>query len=67
MTLTMTSHEQTRALYPDPQGHVERGGVRVSWELYGEGEPTLLLLPAWSIIHSRQWKAPSLTWPVTTR
>ncbi|MGH3019989.1 MAG: alpha/beta fold hydrolase [Gaiellaceae bacterium] len=24
--------------------------------MYGEGEPTLLLLPTWSIIHSRHWK-----------
>jgi pimeloyl-ACP methyl ester carboxylesterase len=29
----------------------------VCWERHGDGEPTLLLLPAWSIIHSRQWKA----------
>ena len=31
--------------------------MRVCWERYGDGEPTVLLLPAWSIIHSRQWKA----------
>jgi pimeloyl-ACP methyl ester carboxylesterase len=30
--------------------------VRVSYEVYGEGEPTVLLLPTWSIIHSRHWK-----------
>lgn len=30
--------------------------MRVFWELYGEGEPTVLLLPTWSIIHSRHWK-----------
>ena len=49
--------EQTRARHPDAEGFVERGGVRVFWERHGDGEPTLLLLPAWSIIHSRQWKA----------
>jgi pimeloyl-ACP methyl ester carboxylesterase len=49
--------EQTRARLPDAQGHVERDGVRVCWERHGDGDPTLLLLPAWSIIHSRQWKA----------
>jgi pimeloyl-ACP methyl ester carboxylesterase len=49
--------EQTRARLPDGEGYVERGGVRVRWERHGDGEPTLLLLPAWSIIHSRQWKA----------
>jgi pimeloyl-ACP methyl ester carboxylesterase/predicted glycosyltransferase len=48
--------EQTRARYPDREGYVERDGVRVFWELYGEGEPTVLLLPTWSIVHSRHWK-----------
>jgi pimeloyl-ACP methyl ester carboxylesterase len=49
--------EQTRARYPDDEGFVERDGVRVHYEVYGSGEPTFLLLPTWSIIHSRQWKA----------
>jgi pimeloyl-ACP methyl ester carboxylesterase len=49
--------EQTRARLPDAEGHIERGGVRVRWERHGDGDPTLLLLPAWSLIHSRQWKA----------
>jgi pimeloyl-ACP methyl ester carboxylesterase len=57
MTLTMSAREQTQARYPNEQGHVERDGIRVFWERYGDGEPTVLLLPAWSIIHSRQWKA----------
>ena len=48
--------EQTRARYPDEQGFVERDGVRVFYEVYGEGEPTALLLPTWSIVHSRFWK-----------
>lgn len=49
--------EQTRARYPDRSGHVERDGVRVYYEVYGSGEPTILLLPTWSIVHSRCWKA----------
>ncbi|HEY4633691.1 MAG TPA: alpha/beta hydrolase [Candidatus Limnocylindrales bacterium] len=49
--------EQTRARYPDETGHIERGGVQVSWERYGSGDRTILLLPTWSIIHSRHWKA----------
>jgi pimeloyl-ACP methyl ester carboxylesterase len=49
--------EQTRARLPDAEGWVERDGVRVHWERHGDREPTVLLLPAWSIIHSRQWKA----------
>jgi pimeloyl-ACP methyl ester carboxylesterase/predicted glycosyltransferase len=48
--------EQTRARYPDHEGYVERDGVRIFYEVYGEGEPTVLLLPTWSIIHSRHWK-----------
>ncbi len=31
--------------------------MRVFYEVYGEGEPTVLLLPTWSIVHSRFWKA----------
>jgi pimeloyl-ACP methyl ester carboxylesterase len=57
MTTLLSTPEQTRARYPDEEGYVERDGVRVFWERYGGGEPTVLLLPAWSIIHSRQWKA----------
>ena len=30
--------DQTRARYPDEQGYVERDGVRVFYEVYGEGE-----------------------------
>src|SRR3954470_9585260 len=48
--------EQTRARYPDESGYVERDGVRLHYEVYGAGEPTVLLLPTWSIIHSRHWK-----------
>jgi pimeloyl-ACP methyl ester carboxylesterase len=48
--------EQTRARYPDETGVIERDGVHVAWERYGDGSPTLLLLPTWSIIHSRYWK-----------
>jgi pimeloyl-ACP methyl ester carboxylesterase len=48
---------QTRARLPDAEGFVERDGVRVFWERHGDGDPTVLLLPAWSIIHSRLWKA----------
>ena len=51
------AREQTRARYPDQEGYVERDGVRVFYEVYGSGEPTVLLLPTWSIIHSRHWKA----------
>ncbi len=48
--------EQTRARYPDAEGYVDRDGVRIFWERYGEGDRTVLLLPTWSIVHSRSWK-----------
>ena len=57
MTLTMTAgREQTRARYPDEEGYTERDGVRLFWERYGAGEPTILLPPTWEIVHSRFWK-----------
>ncbi|HEV8193809.1 MAG TPA: alpha/beta hydrolase [Ktedonobacterales bacterium] len=46
-----------RARYPDQEGFVERDGVRVFYEVFGTGEPTVFLLPAWSTVHSRFWKA----------
>ena len=55
--VTGTPAEQSRAFYPRDEGFVERDGVRLFYEVYGSGEPTILLLPTWSIIHSRFWKA----------
>ena len=52
-----TRVEQSRARYPDSEGYVERSGVRSFYEVYGDGEQTILLLPTWSLIHSRHWKA----------
>jgi len=51
-----STHEQSRARYPDEEGYVERDGVRVFYEVYGEGERTILFLPTWAIVHSRVWK-----------
>ena len=45
-----------RAREPDSDGYVARDGVRVGYEVFGDGEPTLLLLPTWTIVHSRFWK-----------
>ena len=53
MTTMLVAREQTRASYRDQEGYVERDGVRVFWERYGEGEPTFLLPPTWEIVHSR--------------
>jgi pimeloyl-ACP methyl ester carboxylesterase/predicted glycosyltransferase len=46
-----------RASEPAAAGFVERDGVRIAYEVHGSGERTLLFMPAWSIIHSRMWKA----------
>ena len=54
--LTASTREQTRARYPDEEGFVERDGVRVFYEVYGEGDPTVMFVPPWSIVHSRCWK-----------
>ena len=48
--------EQSRARYPDRTGYAEVDGVRSFYEVYGEGEPTLLFVPTWTIITSRVWK-----------
>jgi pimeloyl-ACP methyl ester carboxylesterase len=46
-----------RAREPDAEGYVDRDGVKLHWEVFGDGQPTLLLLPTWTIIHARFWKA----------
>ncbi len=45
-----------RAIQPARDGYVTRGGVGLHWEVYGEGEQTVFLLPTWSIVNSRHWK-----------
>ncbi len=58
MDIRMTDRrqEQSRARYPDEDGYVERDGVKIYYEVYGTGEPTVLLVPTWEIVHSRSWK-----------
>ncbi|MGH7329261.1 MAG: alpha/beta fold hydrolase, partial [Polyangiaceae bacterium] len=46
-----------RAREPTQTGYAVRDGVRISYEIHGSGDRTLLFLPAWSIVHSRMWKA----------
>ena len=45
-----------RARYPDIEGYAERDGFKTFYEVFGDGDTTLLLLPPWSIVHSRIWK-----------
>ena len=46
-----------RARHPDEEGYIDRSGVRIFYETYGNGAPTVLFLPGWAIVHSRIWKA----------
>ena len=46
----------TPARLPDETGTVERDGIRIYWESFGSGGQAILLMPTWSIIHSRNWK-----------
>jgi pimeloyl-ACP methyl ester carboxylesterase len=45
-----------RAREPEEQGHVDRDGVRIAWERFGDSGPWLLFMPPWHLVHSRSWK-----------
>jgi len=45
-----------RAIVADAEGSITRDGITIHYERYGSGTPTLLLLPPWSLVHSRHWK-----------
>ncbi|TWS97077.1 alpha/beta hydrolase [Reyranella sp. CPCC 100927] len=46
-----------RAKLPSKDGFIERDGVKLYWETYGEGPETIVFPPPWSIVHSRVYKA----------
>lgn len=46
-----------RVRVPDTEGYVEREGVRIHYEVTGDQQPNILLLPTWTITHKRLWKA----------
>jgi pimeloyl-ACP methyl ester carboxylesterase/predicted glycosyltransferase len=46
-----------RAKFPSKDGFVQRDGVKVHYEVYGDGPETMVFLPPWSIVHSRVYKA----------
>ncbi len=51
-----TMREQPRARLPDASGSLERAGVQVAWEMFGDGPTTVLLMPTWTIVPSRYWR-----------
>jgi len=46
-----------RAKAPVEEGFVERDGVRIHYEVFGDGPETMVFVPAWAIGHSRLYKA----------
>jgi pimeloyl-ACP methyl ester carboxylesterase/predicted glycosyltransferase len=46
-----------RAKLPLSEGTIDRDGVKIHYETYGEGDHTILFVPTWSIVHSRVYKA----------
>ena len=51
-----TPHAAGRAVEPRAQGYLDRDGVRIFYELFGDAPETILFLPPWAINHSRFWK-----------
>jgi pimeloyl-ACP methyl ester carboxylesterase len=49
--------DAARAALPAETGFVERDGVETYFEVYGTGEETIVIVPSWTIFHSRIWKA----------
>ncbi|WP_141138253.1 alpha/beta fold hydrolase, partial [Boseongicola aestuarii] len=46
-----------RAKLPHTTGYVDRDGVKLHYEIYGEGKHTIVFVPTWALIHSRCYKA----------
>jgi len=47
----------TRARQPDETGSAPSGDGWVAWESFGSGDPPIVFVPPWQIVHSRVWKA----------
>jgi pimeloyl-ACP methyl ester carboxylesterase/predicted glycosyltransferase len=45
-----------RAREPDREGYAEYDGVKVFYEVFGDGEPTVVFVHGWQIAYSRLWK-----------
>jgi pimeloyl-ACP methyl ester carboxylesterase len=46
-----------RARQPDISGFAERAGGRIGYEVFGQGDPPIVFVPPWQIVHGRVWKA----------
>ena len=57
MSTQVVAMTDGRARLPIEAGRVIRpDGVGIAYEVFGSGDPTIVLLPSAAIIHSRQWK-----------
>ncbi|ROS27837.1 pimeloyl-ACP methyl ester carboxylesterase [Cellulomonas sp. PhB150] len=57
-TRPVVAPDPSRAADPDLEGVAERDGVRLAYAVYGDAHaPTVVLVPTWSIVPSRFWKA----------
>ncbi|MEP0940133.1 MAG: alpha/beta fold hydrolase [Rhizobiaceae bacterium] len=46
-----------RAMLPHTEGTIDRDGVKLHYEICGDGDHTIIFVPTWAIIHSRTYKA----------
>ena len=46
----------TRARQPDQTGYALSDGLRLYYEVFGAGDKTIVIMPAYPISHSRLWK-----------
>ncbi len=46
-----------RAAMPHTEGFVDRDGIKLHYEISGQGDHTILFIPTWTFIHSRGYKA----------
>ncbi|WP_209428015.1 alpha/beta hydrolase [Pararhodobacter sp. SW119] len=46
-----------RALYPHTELKIDRHGVTLHCEIYGDGPETIVFIPTWMFIHSRGYKS----------
>ena len=54
---TTFDRDSGRARLPDRSGTATAAdGTRLAFDVYGAGDPTIVVLPSTPIVHSRQWK-----------
>jgi len=53
----VSSRHPSKARQAYVAGTTERDGVGLAYQVYGDGDTTVLLMPTWTIIDSRFWKA----------